>query len=300
MATVFKAYLQLCRPANLPTAAADVLAGLAISGLFGSLAYFEFPNFLNSNLLLLVFASVFLYAGGVVLNDVYDFELDKKERPERPIPSGRVAYKNAMVFGYTLLLIGIICAFLVKLECGVVAMALATAILSYDKVAKHHSFLGPLNMGICRGLNLFMGILYVNQLDNWLYALIPVVFIFAVTLISRGEVHGKNKLNIVFAGLLYTLVITAVIVLNYFFGLNGGISYLFFIVLFALMVFLPLIRAYVKNTPQNIKKSVKAGVLSIVLLDAAMAVGFTSIAYGIAILLLLPLSILLAKKFAVT
>ena len=84
-----KAYLQLCRPANLPTAAADVLAGTAISGLFAVEGAFQMADIEVLPFLLLVMASVFLYAGGVVLNDVFDIEIDRVERPERPIPRAR-------------------------------------------------------------------------------------------------------------------------------------------------------------------------------------------------------------------
>ena len=73
-----------------------------------------------------------------------------------------------------------------------------------------------------------------------------------------------------------------------------------FVVLFALMVFMPLFKAYKANTPENIMKAVKAGVLSIILLNAAIAVGHSNVLLGILMLLLLPLSILLSKIFSVT
>lgn len=52
-------------------------------------------------------ASVSLYAGGVVLNDYFDREIDAKERPERPIPSGKVSKEFALLMGTILLLIGV-------------------------------------------------------------------------------------------------------------------------------------------------------------------------------------------------
>ncbi len=39
---------------------------------------------------LLVGASACLYEAGMALNDVFDVEIDRQERPDRPIPSGRV------------------------------------------------------------------------------------------------------------------------------------------------------------------------------------------------------------------
>lgn len=294
-----KAYLQLCRPANLPTAAADVLAGTAISGLFAVEGAFQLADIEVLPFLLLVMASVFLYAGGVVLNDVFDIEIDRVERPERPIPSGIVPLGKARSLGFVLLAVGIGLAFFVGKTTGLIAVFLALSILSYDKFAKHHPILGPLNMGVCRGLNLLMGISLLGTFQYWPYVLLPVVFIFAVTMISRGEVHGKNKGNILWAGLLYGLVIAGMVYLHYTYAKND-FWYVLFLVLFGLMVFRPLIIAYRDNTPTHIKNAVKSGVLSIVLLDASLAVAHSNLLLGILILSLLPLSIFLAKQFAVT
>ena len=299
MSPKLKAYLQLCRPPNLPTAAADIFAGISIAGLFAGLDAFEIPHSNFFPAFILIMASVFLYAGGVVLNDVFDIEIDKVERPERPIPSGVVPLWKARLFGFILLLVGISLAFLVNKTCGLISIFLAVAILSYDKFAKHHAFLGPLNMGVCRGLNLLLGISLLNAMENWPYVLVPVVFIFAVTMVSRGEVHGKNKGNIVLAGLLYILVLLGVYFLHGVYT-DGDLWYLVFLVLFAFMVFRPLIRAYRDNSPGNIKKAVKAGVLSIILLDVAIAVAHSNLIIGLVILLFLPLSMYLAKQFAVT
>lgn len=292
MNPVVKGYLQLARPANLPTAAADILAGVAIAGVVSS-QVFGLPVFY------LVFSSVFLYAGGVVLNDVFDAELDKIERPERPIPSGLIPLKSAALFGVLLLLVGIVLAFLVQRSSGIIAMALAVAIVLYDGFSKKYSFLGPLNMGLCRGLNLILGMSVLGQSANWWYAAIPLVYIFAITLISRGEVHGNNKSHIIWAGALYAAVIFAVVSIVTF-RTDHIVQTAPFLALFAFLVYRPLIRAYQLNSPERIKKAVMAGVLSLVVLDASLAVGFSTWWYGLLLLLLLPLSILLSKIFAVT
>ena len=294
MGQKLRAYLQLCRPANLPTAAADIIAGLALAGFFAADGLHDFYGI--EPMLKLVLASIFLYAGGVVLNDFFDAGLDSVERPERPIPSGVVPAKNALIFGALLLLLGVILAFAVHSRSGFVAMALALCILAYDAFSKKNKVLGPLNMGACRALNLLLGISVFGQFLHLEYLVIPLLFIAAVTLISRGEVHGKNRKPIILAGLLYALVIFCVIL----FQESKHMVTIPFVILFALMVFFPLLRAYRINTPENIKKAVKAGVLSIVLLDAAIAVGHSNRVLGISMLLLLPLSILLSKIFAVT
>lgn len=292
MNAVVKGYLRLCRPPNLPTAAADILAGIAISG------FFDDSGSLYS-LFYLLFSSVFLYAGGVVFNDVFDYNLDCVERPERPLPSGLITRKNAAYFGGLLFIIGFALAAMVSLISAGIAFVLILSILLYDSTSKDHAFFGPLNMGLCRGLNLLLGFSIVSNFDFWTYTLIPVLFIFAVTLISRGEVHGKNKKNILLAAVLYGFVIFSIVVINYWYE-TKELWYLVFLGLFIFSVYTPLLKAYRENIPKNIMKAVKAGVLSIILLDAAIAVGHANVMVGVAILLLLPLSLALAKIFAVT
>ena len=298
--SAFWGYLRLVRPANLPTAAADILAGISIAGLSMETHFLTVEGMrLFPNDWYLSLASVFLYAGGVVLNDVFDLEVDRKERPERPIPRGLVSQKSAAVFGAILLIIGVLLAFSVNTLSGSVAIILMLAILAYDAFSKKYSFLGPLNMGICRGLNLMLGMSVAAKLIHPEYALIPVVYIFAVTLVSRGEVHADNKKQLIWAGILYVAVIFAVVKITP----NKPVSLIStvpFILLFIILIFRPLVKAYQQNTAENIKKAVMAGVLAIVALDAILAAGFANWWYGVLTLLLLPLSWVLSRIFAVT
>ena len=292
MNPVLKGYLRLCRPPNLPTAAADILAGMAIAGFF-----LENQNWISA--VLLIISSIFMYAGGVVFNDYFDYELDTIERPERPLPSGLIQPAKARNFGMFLFVLGVLCAASVSLLSGLIAVILALAILVYDSKSKHHPFFGPLNMGLCRGLNLLLGMSIFQTFDRWMYLIIPILFIFAVTLISRGEVHGNNKKNILLAGILYVLVTLFVILLHQVYQVEEYM-YLIFLGLFLVLVIDPLLKAYKENVPKNIMNAVKAGVLSIVILDAALATAHSNWQVGVCILLLLPLSMALAKLFAVT
>lgn len=300
MSVVLLGYLKLARPANLPTAMADIMAGSSISGLTVLIAS---DTFLNGapylNLLLLLFSSTFLYAGGVVLNDVFDFKIDQRERPERPIPKGDVSLKGASLFGTGLLISGIILSFFVNYLSGVIALILALAIILYDTFSKKFQFLGPLNMGICRALNLILGMSVFGEISHWMYAVIPLLYIFAITLISRGEVYGENKKHIIWAGLLYAVVIFSVLMILP--DKQGKLLGLIpFLGLFIFLIYSSLIRAYRINSPENIKKAVVSGVLSIIVLDASLTVAFDSWQFGLIVLLLLPLSYILAKIFAVT
>ncbi len=296
MNAVLKGYLRLARPANLPTAAADIFAGIAVAGVFESP---EFSNSLLVSIGVLVLASVCLYAGGVVLNDVFDYKIDQVERPERPIPSGLISRKSATLFGVFLVALGVLFAFYVRPICGIIGSVLAILILLYDGFSKKYDFLGPFNMGLCRSANLLLGIAILGMFDGWEYAIVPLLYIYAITMISRGEVHGNNKKHLIWAGALYALVIFGVLGMHIVRS-AGYLESIPFLGLFAFLIYRPLIHAYKANTPANIKKAVIAGVLSLIALDASMAVGFSFWWYGLLILLLLPLSMLLSKLFAVT
>ncbi len=282
------AYLTLTRPANVVTALADVLAGAAAAGHTAGL-----PELLLS--------TAALYAGGVVLNDVFDAALDTAERPERPIPSGRASRGGAAWFGAGLLAFGILCASLVSAASLALAAAVAAVVLMYDSWAKHRALAGPLAMGTCRGLNLLLGVSVTPVLLGvlWPLALMPVAYIAAITAISRGEVHGGQQPTGWLAVGLVGIVLTVLVAL----GLarrQPDLAVLPFATLLAWRVVPPFIAAAREPRPALIGRAVRAGVLSLILLDAALATAFAGPLYGLAVLVLWPLSLGLARLFAVT
>ncbi|MEN7550262.1 UbiA-like protein EboC [Rapidithrix thailandica] len=298
------AYLRLMRPANILTAIADIMLGYAVTGSVIEIWNSEEKWLINpdiSALLWLVIATIGLYGGGVVFNDVFDAELDKVERPERPIPSGKASIAGGSILGALLLLTGVLAAWQVSAVSAILACVTAALALIYDKIGKHHDFFGPLNMGACRGTNLLLGMSAVTATvyQYWYIALIPVVYISAITMISRGEVHGKN-LKALQGGMgLYLLVVLSIAVMGVLEQYHWHAA-LPFLMLFAYLIFPPLVKAIRKQRPQLIGRAVKAGVLSLIVMDSAIAAGFAGIQYGLLILLLLPVSMLLAKAFAVT
>lgn len=286
-------YLQLIRPANVLTALTDVLAGYALALLLAG------AEDVNMQVIFLILASMCLYAGGIVFNDIFDLALDKVERPERLLPRGIISVKSATIFGVSLFAAGIALSAFVSSLSVVLAMAIAGACLVYDKWAKHHTFLGPVVMGCCRGLNLLLGMSMLGSLCfpvSYLF-FVPVVYIAAVTHISQGEVYGNNRSALRLSGLLYLLIIGVISYLAYIYGqvLSG-----LFILAFAIMIFSPLLKALKKPEPTQIKKAVKAGVLGLIWMNAAWVslAGFFILA--LCIVLLLPICLWLGKRFAVT
>jgi 4-hydroxybenzoate polyprenyltransferase len=126
----------------------NVLAGAALAGASAG------PRALAA----LALAGSLLYTGGMFLNDAFDRAIDARERPERPIPSGRVPARRVFAIGFGLLAAGVLAVVAVALRPGrggwaavVAAVALAALITAYDAWHKGNP-LSPLLMGLCRVL----------------------------------------------------------------------------------------------------------------------------------------------------
>ncbi len=154
---VLISYLRLFRLPNVFTAMADVSMGF----LFVQRGLQPWPVFA-----VLVLASVCLYTAGMVLNDVYDIDRDRRERPDRPLASGAIPLKTARLWGFGWLLAGVVCGWIAPfaaplpgasvLRSGCVATLLAACVIAYDAVLKKTPA-APLLMGGCRFLNVLLG-----------------------------------------------------------------------------------------------------------------------------------------------
>jgi len=151
-----RALLELIRLPNVFTVIADILMGY----LFVHPSLAPTPRFLC-----VLASSIALYWAGMVLNDVFDVEQDRVERPDRPLPSGRISLGMARGLGWGLLAAGVALGFFagrvapaaeLPWRSGVIAMLIAACVVLYDGVFKK-SALGPLFMGGCRTGNILLG-----------------------------------------------------------------------------------------------------------------------------------------------
>lgn len=292
------------RPANIVTAWADILVGFAAAGGLNLLLTNELSPLNMSEIGALgglLLATSGLYGGGVVFNDVFDLELDQTERPERPLPSGRASLTGAVVLGSSLLALGILSATKVGWISGICAAIVAITALIYDSLGKHLSWLGPLNMGLCRGGNMLLGVSVMPAMlaERWFIAILPILYIAAITTISQGEVKGGKRQTGLLAIALILLVMLGVLGLGGLAAFHWGLA-LPFLGLFGVLVLPAFITATQDPSPLTIQQAVKAGVLSLIVLDAAIAAGYTTWLYGLGVLLLLPVSMSLARIFSVT
>jgi hypothetical protein len=287
---MLRGILELMRPANVATALADVLAGFGVAGLHNPRAL---PWLLG--------ATACLYAGGVVLNDVFDRDVDRVERPERPIPSGRVPVAWAAIIGFALLSAGVLSASRATWDAGVVAAGIAALVLLYDAWSTRYLAVAPINMGLCRAFNLLLGVAAVPGavVDAWPIALIPFLYICGVTALSRGEVHGGSVRIATFA----LISLGAALLGLAFISLKSGfraVPALALALLVAWRVLPPFWNARSHPAPETIRAAVKRGVLSLVLVDASVGAAYAGPVFAVAILTTAIVAGWLARRFAVT
>lgn len=296
-------YLQLTRPANVITAIADIWAGFAIAGAWDYMAtnWIYGDQQFWQNLLWLSLSTIGLYAGGVAFNDIADAELDAIERPERPIPSGRASKSKAIVMSLALLIFGVFAAAQVNFTAAIIAVGVAVLAVVYDYWGKHQRIIGPINMGLCRSGNLLLGISVAPEVLEkiWPIGILPLIYVATITMISRGEVHGKNRKALFGGGIMYASIFFAIFALAYLQS-PGYLQIIPFLALLGYMIFPPLAKAIRTQEPKFIGKSVKAAVISLIIVNGSIATAFSGWPIGIIVLLLLPVSLWLAKKFAVT
>ncbi|HET9349143.1 MAG TPA: UbiA family prenyltransferase [Arthrobacter sp.] len=175
-------YLELVRAPAVLTVLGDTLAGGSAAG-----------HTLSGRRIVLPLASACLYAGGMALNDYADRGTDSRDRPERPIPSGRISAGNALTAAAALTVAGLgLSAAGGGRRAFAVGLPLAAAIWTYDLLAKHQAVSGALTMGTCRALDVLMGAGSGHLRPALGAAGIMGVHTAAVTLLSRGEVEGTT------------------------------------------------------------------------------------------------------------
>jgi 4-hydroxybenzoate polyprenyltransferase len=291
-------YARLVRLPNVFTAMADIGLGfLATYNIAEKGKEERFP--------LLLFSSAALYLGGMVWNDYFDINQDKKERPFRPLASGRVSLSTGFRLGAVLLLVGVLLAGLAdwtRPEGGwpslVIALVLAGAILLYDGWFKR-TFLGPVAMGSCRFLNVLLGLSVISGTPaawGWWLALVIGVYITGVTWFARTEAREssvpmlKSAAGVMLGGVILSLGIPA-LVRESFPGQTISPLFLYLLVFFVFIVGMPVVRAIIRPRPEWVQPAVKRAVLGLVLLDAILATALIGWVGMSLVILLVPASI---------
>jgi 4-hydroxybenzoate polyprenyltransferase len=284
-------FARLVRLPNVFTAVADIcLCALATGALPEHL-----PRFL-----VLLLSSTCLYWAGMVFNDYFDIEQDKRERPFRPLASGRVPLGSALRIGVLLLALGLGFAALADWESGglrwrslPLAFALVVSILLYDGLFKR-TWAGPVLMGSCRFWNILLGLSVATQATGaWgvALALAVGVYIVGVTWFARTEAHISNQNMLIvgaalmLAGLLIGLTVPP---LAQSVGLANKTAMLFtyLLAVFGFYVGYAVVKAIQNPVPKRVQAAVKRAVLGLIIYDAILATGLAGL-WGLGLFILM-------------
>lgn len=297
------AWLQLIRLPNVFTAVADVAMGYLVTH-----RSLEAPwHFLS-----LVTASCLFYLSGMVLNDVFDADVDAREQPSRPIPSGRVSVQSAFRVGWLMWSLGLCIAWLVSfansnLRPGAVATLLGVCVVLYDRALKSTP-IAPIIMGACRSLNVLLGMSLASSfhepiirdqlllrpwmLNEWLIAGGIGLYVVGITIFAGSDAQTSSRVRLL-GGLVVILSsmtmlalipsITAnqppiVVVHNGWLMLWG---------LLGLITGRRCIVAIIDPTSQSVQSAVRHCVHSIIVLDAAICVGYAGPIWGLVVISLI-------------
>jgi 4-hydroxybenzoate polyprenyltransferase len=257
--------LRLGRVSNLPTVWTNTLAGIVLAG--GSVA--------DARTLPLMVALSLFYIAGMYLNDAYDAEIDARERPERPIPSGQVSAETVYAAGFGMLALAL--ALLAWVGYGAAGgtglgpvmggLGLGAAIVMYNRRHKDNP-LSPVLMGICRVLvYVTAGLAVAYELPPPLLigALLLLCYLIGLTYVAKQETLGevRNLWPLLFLGapVAYALAIArgspTAVVLSLAFILWVGVALWF-------------LR---RRQPGDVPRAVISLIAGISLLDAVLIAG---------------------------
>lgn len=280
------AWWQLLRAGNVFTAISNVIVGFLLV---------REPWQPALPLCLLMVSSAALYLAGMVLNDVFDFELDRAERPERPLPSGQISIAAASIVGWGLLIIGILASGFVSWLSGLwlpmwTACALAVAIIAYNIKLKSTA-IGSLAMGSCRLLNVLLGASIVSHAAEkqgaYLYAFSLGIYTVGLTLMARNETKQSSQNSIKQATNFIQFSLILLLLLPVFQDIpKYGWLAAWLAIVFTVRVFC--YDAYLSPTSRAVQRSVSRLITMFIPLDAlvaAAAVGWTASALVLTLLI---------------
>ncbi len=317
-------YLKLFRIPNVFTVPPDIIVGF----LAASINLSSSTGYHISDLVILIFSSIFLYLGGLVSNDLFDIKMDRLERPTRPLPSGKIKKTNALIIAFLLFSFGLILAAYVNYSSLGISLLLIISIISYNYKIKN-GFFRPYMMAGIRSLNVIYGASFVFDISNNItvenvdilisnptlvssiliaLASCAVYFhVFILTSLSKSETtreflrlkNGLNIQKIQITYLIFLLISLSLAIILIPFKLD----FLIFILFFLFLINLLFNKASKMDNTQGevvIRFMVKNMLVLLIILNSAFIAGEAGLLTGIIVALLTIPCIILGKWISMT
>lgn len=185
--------IEILRPIN------DIMGSLTvIIGILNTMSGISIEK-LIINLVIGVLTYFFIAGSGMVINDIYDIDIDKINRPERPIPRGAITLTQAKYYFGTILLVGIILSIIhsIIINLGFLNVIIATFFgfigWVYAKWGKKSGFFGNILVSVSFSIGLVYGAV-LNSFEIPLY-----IYYFFLTcfflLLSREVIKGCEDIE---------------------------------------------------------------------------------------------------------
>jgi geranylgeranylglycerol-phosphate geranylgeranyltransferase len=267
-------FLKITRPLNC--------LFVAITIVFGAVIGTE-----NIDLLPIIFATIsatLIAAAGYVINDYFDFAIDKINRPNRVLPAGKITPKSAYIYSITLFTFGIFFSFFTNnIYCIFLAFINAIILFLYAKYFKLTPFFGNLIVAyIATSTFLYGAFSNANLVNIWMIT----TFAFLLTLIRElikdcEDIEGDAKLKaktlalifgikktIQIAFIVATIMILFVLFLWWQAYISNSTIILLnaFVILPTLLFFASLKQNFEKNNLARISKFVKIDMLILLII----------------------------------
>jgi len=246
------AFLQLIRVPGIFTVFSNILIG-----------YFYYQNS-HANLFdlsLLFSASGLLFMAGMMLNDVFDYNVDKKERPQRPLPSGKIQKTHALYGGIIFLVLANSLSFFVSVDSFAISIIMTVLLVGYNYKIKSVSVLGIFILSLIRFLNVLLGFsLFPIHVDVLPFSIPVAILVAGISILAKEEIFKKtNKL------LINQVFIVATILYLSILSFSFTIHSILFLIIFSTFTILPTI---IPTAKKNLHRIITIQLLSITLLDA--------------------------------
>jgi 4-hydroxybenzoate polyprenyltransferase len=138
---------------------------------------------------------------GIILNDYFDINVDRKERPNRPLASGQITKRSALLIATSSVVAGNILSWSVTWNSFIISFCLTIIIFIYNYWLKRSRAGNPVTMGSARFLNVLLGgssaLGLVTKMDETLIFVGYCLFLYtaSISLLSLKEVSTGERLS---------------------------------------------------------------------------------------------------------
>jgi geranylgeranylglycerol-phosphate geranylgeranyltransferase len=203
-------YWRIIRPVN------SIVAGLA-----AALAYLLATGTIIPGVILLIVIVILITGAGNTINDYFDLAIDRVNRPDRPIPSGKVTPSGAIIFAGILFTFGILVSLFTNPYCAFFAFFNSLLLIAYAKTLKSTPLVGNISVAYLAGSIFLFGGAFAGisgLVNNMVIALITIFAMFARELLKDaedvpGDIAAGAKTVPVMYGVRLTVVVSIIFII---------------------------------------------------------------------------------------